>query len=116
MDQTHVRTASSCDLQGDIEIHDLKLMVDEGTTGLAVLAAPLDIGEVDAIALDQEPRPAVGQRINHRGGARVGIIIELGAGTVEIAGMKQPCEAIVAAVARSIDQSCDVAGSQKAMA
>src|SRR5205823_1292431 len=46
-------------LQGDIEIDDRQLVLDEGTPGAAVVAAPLDIGEINAVAFDQEAGAAV---------------------------------------------------------
>ncbi len=35
-------------LQGDVEVYDLKLVLDERPAGVAIFPAPLDIGEVDA--------------------------------------------------------------------
>ena len=53
MDKSHVATGTSGELQRDREIDDLQLMFDERAPGLAVLAAPFDVGELDAVALDQ---------------------------------------------------------------
>jgi len=39
---------------------------DERTPGFAVLAAPLDVGEVDAIVLDQETSAAISERLDVR--------------------------------------------------
>ena len=53
MDELHVAPSTGGDLQRDREIDDLQLMLDERAAGLAVLAAPFDVGELDAVALDQ---------------------------------------------------------------
>ena len=53
MDELHVAPGTSGELQRDREIDDLQLMFDEWAAGLAVLPAPFDVGELDAVALDQ---------------------------------------------------------------
>ncbi len=53
MDELHVAPSASGELQRHQEIDDLQLMLDERAAGLAVLAAPFDVGEFDAVALDQ---------------------------------------------------------------
>src|SRR5271165_3622570 len=53
MDELHVVSNASGELQRDREIDDLQLMLDERAAGAAVLAAPFDICELDAVALDQ---------------------------------------------------------------
>ena len=67
MDELHVSSSTSSDLQRDREIDDLQLMLDERTAGVAVLPAPFDVGELDAVALDQEARAAIGKRVGDRG-------------------------------------------------
>ena len=52
-------------LQRNIEVHDLQLVRDEGTAGLAILATPFEIGESDAVALLQTCT-TIGERINDR--------------------------------------------------
>ena len=81
-------------LQRDIKVHDLELMLDERPAGLAVLAAPFDIGEIDAVALDQEPGAAIGKRIGHRRRAGGRIVVELRPRPIDIAGVEKPVEAI----------------------
>ena len=53
MDELHVVSSTSGELQRDREIDDLQLMLDERAAGLAVLAAPFDVGKLNAVALDQ---------------------------------------------------------------
>ena len=53
MDELHVAPSTGGDLQRDREIDDLQLMLDERAASLAVLAAPFDVGEFDALTLDQ---------------------------------------------------------------
>jgi hypothetical protein len=53
MDELHVASSSCGELKRDREIDDLQLMFDERPPGLAVFAAPFDVGELDAVALDQ---------------------------------------------------------------
>ena len=115
MDEPHVGAIARRALQADVEIHDLELVLDERPAGLAVLAAPFDIGEVDAVALDQEARAAIGERIDERSGAGGRIVVELGARPVEIAGMEEPREAIVGAIERAADEGRDMRRSQEAM-
>ena len=53
MNELHVASSAGGDLQRDREIDDLQLMLDKRPAGFAVLAAPFDVGELDAVALDQ---------------------------------------------------------------
>ena len=53
MDELHVVSSAGSELQRDREIDDLQLMLDKRAAGLTVLAAPFDVGELDAVALDQ---------------------------------------------------------------
>ena len=66
MNKAKVSAMADGILERDVKIDDLKLVLDEGAAGLAVLAAPLDIGEIDAVALDQEARAAVGKGVGDR--------------------------------------------------
>ena len=66
MDELHVASSASGKLQRDREIDDLQLMLDERAAGLAVLAAPFDVGELDAVALDQQSRATVGECVGDR--------------------------------------------------
>ena len=52
VDELHVASSAGGELKRDREIDDLQLMFDERTAGLAILPAPFDIGELDAVALD----------------------------------------------------------------
>ena len=52
MNELHVGASTRGALQADIKVHDLQLVLDERPPGLAVLAAPFDVGEFDAVALD----------------------------------------------------------------
>src|SRR5208283_4793203 len=101
-------------LQADIKVHDLQLVLDERPPGLAVLAAPLDIGKFDAVALYKQARAAVGERVDHRSGPDR-IEIELGARAVDVASVEKAMEAIIGAVERAADQGGDVGRSQKAV-
>jgi hypothetical protein len=103
------------DLQGDIEIHDRKLVLDERATGATVVAAPLDIGEFNAVAFDQEAGAAVGERVGHRRGPGR-IEVELGARAVNVAMMEKPLEAPIHGIHRTANKRGDVGGSQEAMA
>jgi hypothetical protein len=114
-DQTEVGTAGHIALQRDPEIGDRKLMLDEGATGLPVLAAPFDIRR-GAVAGDQQPRAAIGERVDDRRRARIWIIVELGARPIDIAGVEKPHQAIVGAVEEASDQHRDVARSQEPVA
>ena len=107
-----VRTAR---FKATCEIHDVKLVLDERPAGFAVLAAPLDIGEVDAVALDQETGAAVGERIDQRRRAGGRVVVELGARPVDVAGVKEARQPVVGAVERAADQGGDVGGAQEAM-
>ena len=53
MDELDVASSASGELQRDRKIDDLQLMLDERAAGLAVLATPFNVGELDAVALDQ---------------------------------------------------------------
>jgi hypothetical protein len=53
MNEAHVAALAGGAMQADIEVHDLKLVLDKRPAGRAVLAAPFDVGEIDAVALDQ---------------------------------------------------------------
>ena len=53
VDELHVASSASGELQRDREIDDLQLMLDEWAPGLTVLPAPFDVGELDTVALDQ---------------------------------------------------------------
>ena len=52
VDELHVASSAGGELKRDREIDDLQLVLNKGAAGLAVLAAPFDIGELDAVALD----------------------------------------------------------------
>ena len=69
MDALHVVSSTSGELQRDREIDDLQLMLDERTARLPGLPAPFDVGELDAIALDQyrAPRSASAYTIGAEG-------------------------------------------------
>ena len=66
MDELYVASSSRRELQRDQEFDDLQLVFDEGSAGVAVLSAPFDVGELDAIALDQQSRTTVGERVCDR--------------------------------------------------
>jgi hypothetical protein len=85
-------------LQRDGEIDDLDLVLDERPAGFAVLPAPFDIGEGNAIALDQEPRSSIGKRVDHRRRAGRWIVVELGTWPIDVAGVKEAHEAIIGAI------------------
>ena len=102
--------------KGDVEVHDVELVLDERAAGLAVLAAPFDVGEVDAVAFDQEAGAAIGKRIDDRRRAGGRVVVELGARPVDVAGMKEARQPIVGAVERAADQRGDVGRAQEAMA
>src|SRR5271157_746338 len=107
VNELHVGASARRALQADIEVHDLQLVLDERAAGLAVLAAPFDVGKCDAVALDKEARAAVGERVNHRSGPD-GIEVELGARAVDVAGVEKPMEAIIGTVERAADEGGDV--------
>ena len=112
MRRMSARPRTAC-CKRDVEIHNVKLVLDERAAGLAVLAAPFDIGEVDAVALDQEAGAAVGERIDDRRRAGGRVVVELGAGAVDVAGMEEARQAIVGAVERAADQGGNVGGAQE---
>jgi hypothetical protein len=58
VNELHALALARRGLQADEEIRDLQLVLDERPAGLAVLAAPFDVGECDAITLDKETRAA----------------------------------------------------------
>ena len=115
MDEPNAGASLRRPLQRHVKIDDLKLVLDEGAAGFAVLAAPFDIGEIDAVALDQEAGAAVGERIGHRCRAGGRVVVELRARAVDIAGMKEPRQPIIGAVERAADQGGDVGRAQEAM-
>jgi hypothetical protein len=49
MNETHVAAVARGVLQRNMEINDLDLVLDERTTGFAVLPAPLNGAEISAI-------------------------------------------------------------------
>jgi hypothetical protein len=64
-------------LQGDREIDDLDLALDERPPGAAVLPTPFHVGEGDAVPFDKEARSPVDQGIDEwRGTGRL-IVVEL---------------------------------------
>jgi len=115
MHEAEVGAAARRTLQRDVEVHDPKLMLDEWPTGLAILAAPLDIGEIDAVPFDQEPGAAVGERIDNRRRTRRRVIVELRARPIDVARMEEPREAIIGAIERAADESRNVGRTQEAM-
>jgi hypothetical protein len=52
-DGARIIASAHCRLQRNVEVDDFQLMLDEGTAGLAILAAPFEIGEGDATAFQQ---------------------------------------------------------------
>ena len=107
VNELHVGASAGRALQPDREVHDLELVLNEWPPGLAVLAAPFDVGEFDTVALYKQARAAVGERVDHRGGPDR-IEVELGARAVDVAGMKEPQKAVVGAVERAADEGGDV--------
>ena len=113
VNELHVGPSARRALQADVEVHDLKLVLDEWPPGFAVLAAPLDIGECDAVALDEKPRAPVGERVDHWSGPDR-IEVELRARAVDVACVKEPQKPIIGAVERAADERGDVGRPQKA--
>src|SRR4029077_418702 len=103
VNKPYVAASRSRALQRHVEIHDLKLVLDERSPGVAILAAPFDIGEIDAVALDQEPRAAIGKGVSHGRRSRSRIVVEFGARAIDVAGMEQPAQAIIGAIGRAAD-------------
>ncbi len=103
-------------LHRDIEVHDLKLVFDERPAGFPVLAAPLDVGEVDAVAFDEKAGAAVGECVHHRARSGGRVVVELGARTVEVAGMEEPGQTIVGAIEGAANKRGDVGRSEEAVA
>jgi hypothetical protein len=64
VDELHVGAGARGALQADVEIHDLKLVLDERATRQAVLSAPFDVGKLDAVALNQEAGAPIGKRVH----------------------------------------------------
>src|SRR5450631_1368247 len=93
--------------QGDRKVHDLQLVFDKGPAGFAVLAAPLDVREVEAVLFNEKPGAAIGERVDVRSGAGGWIVVELGARAVEIAGVEEAVQAVIGAIERAADQSGD---------
>ena len=91
-------------------------MLDERPTGAAVLSTPFDIRKFDAVAFYQQPRTAIGERIDHRRGAEGRVVVELGARAIDIAGVKKFTKPIVGAVEGAADEGCNMRGLQEAMA
>src|SRR5208283_4844898 len=100
VNELHVGASAGRALQADIEVHDLQLVLDERPPGLAVLAAPFDVGEFDTVALYKQARAAVGECIDHRSGPDR-IEVELGARAVNVAGVEKAMEAVIGAVERA---------------
>ena len=115
VDEVHVGASARGALQADVKVHDLKLVLDEGAAGQAVLAAPFNIGKLDAVALDQEAGASVGERVHEVRRASEGEAVELGMWPIKVARMEQPGEAVIGAIKRAADQGRDVGRSQKAM-
>ena len=67
MEETHVAAIVCGPLQRNMEIDDLKLVLDERSAGFTVPAAPFDVGEFDAVMFGQEPCPAIGECVGDRG-------------------------------------------------
>ena len=85
MDEPKARASLRRPLQRHVKIDDLKLVLDEGASGLPVFAAPFDVGKIDAVALDEKPCAAVGQGVGDRRRAGSGVVVELRPRPVDIA-------------------------------
>jgi hypothetical protein len=53
VDEVRIFASAHRRLQCDVEVRDLQLMLDERTAGLAIFAAPFEVGEGGAVALQQ---------------------------------------------------------------
>ncbi len=88
-------------------VGDGQRVLDEVAAGEIVLACPIDVGGIDAV-LDQEPRTAVAERIDHgRRSAAVAVGLELRARPVEISGMKEVREPIAHFLVRGLDRASE---------
>jgi hypothetical protein len=84
------------------EIDDLDLVLNERPASFTVLPAQFRVGERNAIAVAQQPCTAIGKRVDHRRGAGREAV-ELGAWTIDVAGMKEPQQPVIRAIERAAD-------------
>ena len=66
INEAHVAARAGGAMQANIQVDDLKVVVDARATRAALFAATFNVGEIDAVALDQEAGAAVGERIDQR--------------------------------------------------
>src|SRR5579862_1262605 len=92
--ELNIRPAPYRPLQCHLKIDDLDLVLDERPAGFAVLAAPLHIPKLHAIAVAKQTRPSIGKRIDVMGRSG-GEAVELRTRTVEVAGMEEALQAVV---------------------
>jgi len=88
-------------------------MVEE-EDGLGTFARKIAKCRVYNVAIiDEQPGATVGQRVSDRRGACGRIIVELGTGAVEVAGMKELGQPVVDAVERAADEGGNFAAFRR---
>ena len=88
-------------------------MLDELPAGQIVLAGPVHLGGVETV-LDQQPRPAVAERIDHgRRSTAVAKSLELRPRPIEISGMKEAGQPIAYLLVRRLAQIGQVRRAQE---
>jgi hypothetical protein len=115
MDQPDIFAAAHRTLKCNIEIHDPQLVFDERSAGLAILAAPFDVGEFDTVAIDEQSRSTVSECIDHRCRTRCWVVVELGTRPIDVAGVEKTIQTIIGAIERAPYQWCNMCRTQEAM-
>jgi hypothetical protein len=102
-DEPNVATLCDSALKRDLKIDDLDLMLDERSARFAVLSAPV-AGTAKAVALADQPGAPISESIDHRCRTVGREAVELGARTIDVAGVKKQAEPVVGAVERAADK------------
>lgn len=87
----------------------------KGSAAFAVLSAPIEAPQIYLIMFPQQTRSPIGERIDDRPGAFRRIVVELGAGPIDIPRMIEVAQPMVRAVDRSPHKVGDVSRAQEPM-
>src|ERR1051326_4810222 len=84
VDELHASAVARGSLQGDLEIDDLDLVLDERPGNPAVLPPPLHVPTRNAFPFTEKSGSPIGERVDHRRGPRGRKAVELSRGPVAL--------------------------------